>query len=86
MPGFDGTGPFGKGPMTGRGMGFCVLKESGKNTGALRGFAGAQGRPLTSNYYPMRYRYFYYFLPIRFRRFFRLRNFRRVLGRGRFTF
>ena len=27
MPGFDGTGPQGKGPMTGRGMGFCVLKE-----------------------------------------------------------
>ena len=24
MPGFDGTGPMGHGPMTGRGMGFCV--------------------------------------------------------------
>ncbi len=23
MPGFDGTGPRGMGPMTGRGMGFC---------------------------------------------------------------
>jgi len=28
MPGFDGTGPFGQGPMTGRGMGYCVLKIS----------------------------------------------------------
>jgi len=24
MPGFDGTGPLGTGPMTGGGMGFCV--------------------------------------------------------------
>ncbi len=23
MPGFDGTGPLGQGPMTGRGMGYC---------------------------------------------------------------
>jgi len=25
MPGFDGTGPCGKGPMTGGGMGYCVI-------------------------------------------------------------
>ena len=25
MPGFDGTGPRGKGPMTGSGMGYCVI-------------------------------------------------------------
>jgi hypothetical protein len=24
MPGRDGTGPLGKGPMTGRGMGYCA--------------------------------------------------------------
>lgn len=24
MPGFDGTGPWGRGPMTGRGTGYCV--------------------------------------------------------------
>ena len=24
MPGFDGTGPAGMGPMTGRGMGYCA--------------------------------------------------------------
>ena len=26
MPGFDGTGPAGLGPMTGRGIGYCVIK------------------------------------------------------------
>lgn len=25
MPGFNGTGPRGIGPMTGRGMGYCVI-------------------------------------------------------------
>ena len=25
MPKFDGTGPNGKGPMTGRGSGYCVI-------------------------------------------------------------
>jgi hypothetical protein len=25
MPGFDGTGPRGKGPMTGGGRGYCVV-------------------------------------------------------------
>jgi len=26
MPGFDGTGPIGLGPMTGRGMGYCAVR------------------------------------------------------------
>lgn len=32
MPGYDGTGPDGAGPMTGRGRGYCVveLPENGK--------------------------------------------------------
>ncbi|MDZ7838037.1 MAG: DUF5320 domain-containing protein [Actinomycetota bacterium] len=25
MPGFDGTGPAGKGPLTGRGAGYCIM-------------------------------------------------------------
>ena len=29
MPNFDGTGPDGKGPMTGLGRGYCVLPISG---------------------------------------------------------
>jgi hypothetical protein len=28
MPGFNGTGPCGIGPMTGRGMGYCVIPLS----------------------------------------------------------
>ena len=45
MPGGNGTGPLGLGPMTGRGMGYCVLKlpEGG---GTARGFAGVAGRPV----------------------------------------
>ena len=27
MPGGDGTGPFGRGPMTGRGYGFCMVEN-----------------------------------------------------------
>jgi len=45
MPGFDGTGPLGQGPMTGRGMGFCVLQESKDRPGRVEGLAGLQGRP-----------------------------------------
>jgi len=49
MPGFDGTGPLGKGPMTGRGHGFCVLKTSSGNSAHLEGFAGIQGNPIVRN-------------------------------------
>jgi hypothetical protein len=31
MPGFDGTGPLGKGSLTGRGKGYCVLKIGNEN-------------------------------------------------------
>ena len=48
MPGFDGSGPQGKGPMTGRGMGFCVLQESQDKSGHLRGFAGIEGIPINN--------------------------------------
>jgi hypothetical protein len=30
MPGFDGTGPNGKGPMTGKGRGYCVVRLNRK--------------------------------------------------------
>ena len=45
MPRFDGTGPQGQGPMTGRGEGYCamVLPESGQ---APYGYAGLQGVPV----------------------------------------
>ncbi|MBN1976634.1 MAG: DUF5320 domain-containing protein [Anaerolineae bacterium] len=45
MPRFDGTGPQGLGPMTGRGEGYCalVIPEPGQ---APYGYAGAQGAPV----------------------------------------
>ena len=46
MPGFDGTGPLGQGPMTGKGQGFCVLTSSKGNQSQVKGIAGLQGRPI----------------------------------------
>ncbi len=45
MPRFDGTGPQGQGPMTGRGEGYCAmtLPESGQSP---YGYAGLQGMPV----------------------------------------
>jgi hypothetical protein len=45
MPRFDGTGPQGEGPMTGRSEGYCAVKmpESGQ---APYGYAGLQGTPV----------------------------------------
>ena len=46
MPNLDGTGPQGKGPMTGRGRGYCVLRESNDEPGQMQGFAGLGGIPV----------------------------------------
>jgi hypothetical protein len=46
MPGFDGTGPLGQGPMTGRGLGFCILTTSKENPGQVKGFVGLQNVPV----------------------------------------
>jgi len=44
MPGFDGTGPRGMGPMTGGGRGFCAAPQGSAGTGYRgRGFARAYG-------------------------------------------
>jgi len=45
MPGFDGTGPRGAGPMTGRGEGHCVMElpEPGR---PVSGYAGLAGVPV----------------------------------------
>jgi len=48
MPGLDGTGPQGKGPMTGRGMGFCILQESKYKPGQFEGLAGIQEIPISN--------------------------------------
>jgi hypothetical protein len=46
MPNFDGTGPLGRGPLTGRGRGYCVLRESGEEPGRIEGWAGIDGVPV----------------------------------------
>jgi len=53
MPGFDGTGPRGQGPIhrtlrvTGRGEGHCVLVLPSPGTGeATYGYAGLPGTPM----------------------------------------
>jgi hypothetical protein len=46
MPGLDGTGPQGNGPMTGRTRGYCVLRESNDGSDHMQGFAGVQGTPV----------------------------------------
>ncbi len=45
MPRFDGTGPRGAGPMTGRGEGYCVL-QVGESGEPVRGYAGLAGAPV----------------------------------------
>ncbi len=56
MPGFDGTGPLGQGPLTGRGRGYCITPiSSDKNV--TTGNAGLQGYSLSSDYpYGFNYR------------------------------
>ncbi len=43
MPGFDGTGPWGKGPMTGGGFGFCMQFAGEEPIGSVRGYGRARG-------------------------------------------
>ncbi|MEL7566547.1 MAG: DUF5320 domain-containing protein [Dehalobacterium sp.] len=42
MPGRDGSGPLGMGPMTGRGMGFC--RNGARRNGAGCGFGAGKGK------------------------------------------
>jgi len=51
MPAFDGTGPRGLGPMTGRGEGYCALVlPSPGTTNVPYGYAGFSGGPTPSGY------------------------------------
>jgi len=68
MPGFNGTGPMGGGPMTGRGLGYCNPTGSqmrpvagrGMGMGFRRGLGGGMGRGFgrNANYSP------YYNMPV----------------------
>jgi len=47
MPGYDGRGPDGQGPLTGGGRGYCAVTLPDEANGqAPRGFAGLFGRPI----------------------------------------
>ena len=47
MPRYDGTGPRGEGPFTGRGEGYCAIRWRKPAPGtAVVGFAGLQGAPV----------------------------------------
>ena len=43
MPGFDGTGPRGQGPMTGGGRGYCAVPVGGSGRQPGRGGFGGRG-------------------------------------------
>jgi hypothetical protein len=43
MPGYDGTGPRGMGPMTGGGRGFCAIPGTGRGFGIGRGLGFGRG-------------------------------------------
>jgi len=86
MPGFDGTGPLGLGPMTGGGMGYCVvpLSQTGSMTAPYAGYKGRRAvYPVTrpgfdSSYYLYRK----YGFGVRFGRWF-ARGFGQGRGSGR---
>lgn len=47
MPGFDGTGPLGQGPLTGGGRGYCAIAFPRPGSGRFPyGYAGWQGTPV----------------------------------------
>jgi len=46
MPGFDGTGPQGQGPLTGRGEGYCAVRLPDGPEQPAYGYAGLQGTPV----------------------------------------
>jgi hypothetical protein len=47
MPRFDGTGPMGLGPLTGRGMGYCAVKlYPSKEGSSLKADRVSMGLPL----------------------------------------
>jgi hypothetical protein len=47
MPAFDGTGPQGKGPLTGRGEGYCAIRLPAPRPGdEAYGYAGRASVPV----------------------------------------
>ncbi len=82
MPRYNGTGPRGQGPLTGRGEGYCAvtISEPGEQ---LRGVAGLEGGPVSPTRAGARLPFGARFAPwLRPRAWFG-RGFGRGLGRGR---
>ncbi|MGD8968579.1 MAG: DUF5320 domain-containing protein [Anaerolineae bacterium] len=46
MPRFDGTGPQGAGPMTGRGEGYCAIRLPDEPGNPADGYAGLEGEAM----------------------------------------
>ncbi len=46
MPGGDGAGPRGTGPMSGRNMGICILASNSWKRGNITGVFGIDGKPV----------------------------------------
>ncbi|MBM3702630.1 MAG: hypothetical protein FJW63_06550 [Actinobacteria bacterium] len=56
MPGFDGTGPLGQGPLTGGGRGYCIAPISSEKN-LPTGYTGLQEYSISSGYpYSLNYR------------------------------
>jgi hypothetical protein len=53
LPRFDGTGPRGQGPITGRGEGYCAIRRPEPGQLAY-GYVGQQGRPVRLGTPPLR--------------------------------
>lgn len=53
MPRFDGSGPLGKGPFTGRGKGFCVVKLTDKEKSKINNGKGVADMPRGDGTGPM---------------------------------
>jgi hypothetical protein len=49
MPRYDGSGPESKGPLTGRGEGYCAVKAS--ESGRVSGLAGYENRPFLGGWF-----------------------------------
>ena len=49
MPGFNGTGPMGQGPLTGGGRGYCIVPV-GRGSNISYGDYGMQSYPVNASY------------------------------------
>jgi len=63
MPGFDGTGPMGLGPLTGRGMGYCAVQLPPSSTKAGPNVEARLGQSIPRSFHPYQSKAFAGFFP-----------------------